>query len=40
MIECESIMADNGLIYMVKRKGQELNTEEHLSVQEQKHNND
>ena len=30
-IECEIIIVDKGLIYV----GQELNTEEHLNVQEQ-----
>ena len=40
MIECESIMADKGLIYMVKSIGQELNPEEHLSVWEQNQSND
>ena len=39
LMECESIMADKGLIYMVKSIGP-LNPEEHLSVQEQKLNND
>ena len=33
-------MADKGLIYKVKSIGQELNPEEHLSVQEQNQRND
>ena len=33
-------MADKGPIYMVKSIGPRTNPEEHLSVQEQKHNND
>ena len=33
-------MADNGLMYMVKILGQELNPEEHQSVQEQRQYND
>ena len=37
MIESESIMADKGLIYMVKSIGPRT---EHLSVQEQNQSND
>ena len=33
-------MADNGLIYMIKRIGARTEPEEHLSVQEQMQNND
>ena len=33
-------MADRGLVCMVKVYGQELNPEEHMSVQEEKQNND
>ena len=40
MKECESIMVDKGITYMVKTIVKELNPEEHLSVQEQKQNND
>ena len=40
MIECESIMADKGLVYMVKSIEPKLNPGEHLSVLEQKQNND
>ena len=41
MIECDAIIADKVLIYInIQAEGQELNPEEHQSVQEQKHNND
>ena len=40
MIECESIMVDNGLMYMMRRIGPRSEPEEHLSAQEHKKNND